>query len=230
MKVIIIIPTLNEAEGIQKLIRHIKRSSDKENIEEILIVDGNSEDNTYQKAEECGVRTVISEIRGRSRQMNIGAELANGDILYFLHADSYPPENFDEAIIESVQNGHQAGCFRMQFDTKHHLLEFLCWFTRFKSTLCRGGDQSLYITRGLFYEIGMFNNDLLITEDLEIVSRIKKITKFKVITKTLVTSARKYKINGFYRLQLIFSIIQILCLLGVSHEVLYKFYKSKIRT
>ena len=63
--------------------------------------------------------TLISSPKGRAKQMNLGAKNAKGDIFYFLHADSLPPNRFDKFIIDEVKKGNKAGCFRMQFDSAH---------------------------------------------------------------------------------------------------------------
>ena len=47
--------------------------------------------------------TLLYSDRGRAKQMNLGAQHAKVDILYFLHADSFPPKNFDKLIIEQVE-------------------------------------------------------------------------------------------------------------------------------
>ena len=53
--------------------------------------------------------------------------MAKGDILYFLHADTFPPVGFDLAILEAVGKGREAGCFRMRFDYKSRFLSFFAW-------------------------------------------------------------------------------------------------------
>ena len=47
--------------------------------------------------------------------MNLGAKFAKGHILYFLHADSFPPKNFDKLIVNEVKKSNEAGCFIMKF-------------------------------------------------------------------------------------------------------------------
>ena len=86
--------------------------------------------------------------------MNYGAKLAKGDILYFLHADSFPPANFDQQIINEIDKNNYAGCFRLKFDNDDHfLLKISSWSTRINLQLFRGGDQSLFITKAIFNEI-----------------------------------------------------------------------------
>ena len=79
--------------------------------------------------------------------MNAGAKAATGSILYFLHADSFPPKNFDQHIINEVEKGNSAGCFRLKFDSNHWWLRLASWLTQFRWRACRGGDQSQFITK-----------------------------------------------------------------------------------
>jgi hypothetical protein len=69
--------------------------------------------------------------------MNVGAKAATGNIS-ILHCDSLP-STFDRIIDDTVQNGNQAGCFRMKFDYRHPVLMISQWFTRFNHISCRGG-------------------------------------------------------------------------------------------
>ena len=87
--------------------------------------------------------------------MNAGASVAKGEILYFLHADSFPPEGYDQYIIDEVAKGNDAGCFRMRFDSNHWWLRLASWLTQFSWRACRGGDQSQFITKKLFEELGL---------------------------------------------------------------------------
>ena len=84
----IIIPTLNEADvidsSLSKLLNHIGDF-------EVIVVDGGSFDNTVDIIRRFPqVRLTISR-KGRGIQMNEGARLASGDVLLFLHADTYLP-------------------------------------------------------------------------------------------------------------------------------------------
>jgi hypothetical protein len=67
--------------------------------------------------------------------------------------------HFDRIIADTVQNGN-AGCFRMKFDYGHPVLMISQWFTRFNHISCRGGDQSLFITKELFKENKGFDENL----------------------------------------------------------------------
>ena len=100
----IIIPVLNEEKCIAKIIGFLKENSYPKNIKEIIVVDGGSLDATVEIASKLGVQTIQSS-RGRAKQLNLGAKLARGSVLYFLHVDTLPPKNFDESILNAVQSG-----------------------------------------------------------------------------------------------------------------------------
>ena len=78
----VIIPTLNEAETIEGLLRSLYAAG----AEEIVVADGGSSDATAEVA--SAYAKVVRSPRGRAAQMNYGARHASGDVLWFLHADT----------------------------------------------------------------------------------------------------------------------------------------------
>jgi len=153
---------------------------------------------------------------------------AKGEILYFLHADTLPPRGFDKSIVKAIQNDYETGCFQMSFDSDSLFLKFFAWFTRVNHTICRGGDQSLFITKELFTKIKGFNEDYIVYEDNELIERLYKKTYFKILPEKVKTSARKYEERGTIKLQYHFGVIHLKNLLGASPEKLYDYYKRKI--
>ena len=219
----IIIPVLNEALLLGQLLHYLKKNS-AGNIKEIIIVDGESTDNTKQIAQKCSAIVLDSE-KGRARQMNFGAKHAQGELLYFLHADTLPPKDFDQIIVEAHATGFETGCFRMKFDTKNPVLKSFAWLSRINHTLCRGGDQSLFISKSLFEHTGGFNEDYLIYEDSEFIRRLYETTKFKILPQWVTTSARKYRQIGWLRVQFHFGMIHFKNHLGAGPKVLYQYYQ-----
>ena len=227
-KISIIIPVFNEAKTITSLLNYLIKCSLKENIEEIIVVDGGSSDNSIKVISAFkNILLVISE-KGRAKQMNTGAKNASGSILYFLHADSFPPKKFDQLIIDEVENGKPSGCFKMQFDDNHWWLKLVGWFTQFSWSICRGGDQSLFITKTLFYKIGGFNEAYIIYEDNILIKQLCQLKEFKVIQKNIITSARLYKKHGIWKLQYHFFMIHLKHRLGASAKTLHNYYKNNI--
>jgi rSAM/selenodomain-associated transferase 2 len=229
MRISVIIPALNEADVIGQTIRELKARAEG-HVHEIIVADGGSSDQTRDIAHTAGARVIETGRKGRAHQMNTGAEATGSEVLYFLHADSIPPPGFDQTIITAFRDGYPAGCFRLAFDSKHPLLRFYAWCTRFDIDAFRFGDQSLFITRDLFKSIGGFNPTLIVMEDNMMVRRIKKEGGFYISPKKVITSARKYRENGVIRLQLIFILIYTLFFFGVSQETLVSTYKKLINS
>lgn len=228
MKISIVIPVLNEAENLSELIPYLLANSFPDNIAEIIISDGGSVDNTKDLFA-CNPKILFfSGLKGRAPQMNNGARLATGDILYFLHADSFPPTQFDTKILQAIRRNQDAGCFRLKFDDKHLFLRISQWFTRWNFPICRGGDQSLFITKELFNKMEGFNETYKIYEDNEFTKRLYKKGNFEVLQDYVLTSARKYRNLGVYKLQYHFAIIHLKKLLGASPETLHKYYRKHI--
>jgi rSAM/selenodomain-associated transferase 2 len=229
----IIIPVLNEAETIERLLGHISNNASEKNIVEILVVDGGSCDGTqdivhqYAKFSSLNVKLLASE-KGRAKQMNLGAKNALGEIFYFLHSDSFPPKSFDKLILSEIVKENFAGCFRMKFDSRHPLLQFSQWFTQFNFKVCRGGDQSLFITRELFAGLNGFNENYIIYEDCEFINRVYAKHHFTIIPKHIVTSSRKYRKVGAWKLQFHFTMLHAQHRLGKEPEVLYNYYCKHI--
>lgn len=225
----IIIPVLNEERYIVKLIDYIQKNGSSSNIKEILVVDGGSTDGTIEAASKFDT-VVLSSEKGRAKQMNYAAKHAAGDILYFLHVDTFPPKDFDKIIVDAIQTGDEAGCFRMKFDSNSRFLSFFSWFSRINHKICRGGDQSLFITKTLFHTSGGYDESYKIYEDNEFTSRLYQLTNFKILPDKVQTSARKYEQIGKLKLQFYFGIIHLKNYFGADPEQLYRYYKRKIST
>ena len=234
----IIIPVLNEAVSIKKLLNHLLDNSSSGIVHELIIVDGGSKDLSRDMVRAFFQKTIIENQkikyhliesqRGRSKQMNAGATVATGDVLYFLHADSFPPSNFDKLIINEVNKGNLAGCFRLQFKHSHWWLKLSSWLTQFNFRACRGGDQSQFITKQLFENIGGFDENYIIYEDNILISELYKRRQFTVINKKLFTSARRYESKGIWRLQYHFWMIYFKKWRGGSADELFDYYKKNV--
>lgn len=223
----IIIPAYNEAAGIGRLVAWLHTQA--AGAAEVLVVDAASPDGTAAAAQAAGARVLQSPLRGRAAQLNYGARQATGQILYFLHADTYPPAGFPALIRQAVAAGAGSGCFRLQFDHPHWFLRLNAWFTRFDVDLIRFGDQSLFVRRSVFERAGGYRPELVVMEDQEIIGRLRRYGAFRVLPQAVVTSARKYLENGVYRLQLVFTLIAVLHWLGASQPRLVSLYRYLIR-
>lgn len=226
MKISVIIPTLNEAENLSQLIPLLKVGL-QDFPHEILIIDAGSTDQTIKVAEEYEAdKSIVSEKRGRACQMNEGARIASGDLLYFVHADTRPPEGFARDIVASVQEGYESGCYQSAYDCDLWLMKFNAWLTKFDKLFLRGGDQSLFIKKELFLELEGFREDYRIMEDFEFLKRLRDQASFRLIPRDILISARKYDGNSYARVNIANIIVVMMYRFGASQETLVNTYKK----
>ncbi len=201
MTISVIIPTVNEADIIYDQVSFIRQYGG-EAVLQVLVCDGDSDDETVLHAEKAGAHIVRCAERNRALQMNAGALKATGDVLFFVHADTQLFPGFVEDIREALVRGFDAGCYRYVFDKEKFMLKLNAFCTRFSFLFCRGGDQTLFIKKSTFKALNGFNEDFVIMEDYDFLNRLGKRYRFFIIPKNVVVSARKYKSNAWLRVQL----------------------------
>jgi rSAM/selenodomain-associated transferase 2 len=225
-RISVIIPTYNEEKNIEKLLSFLL----KEKGLEIIVVDGGSSDKTKSiVADFSDVKFYESPEKGRAHQLNLGAEKASGEILYFVHADTIPPISFAKHIREAFDKNQHSGCFAYRFDKQTFLLRILGFFTRFNWFYTGGGDQTLFICRDLFQEKKGFNTNYVIMEDFELSTRLIKEKLFVVLPQKATVSARKYEKNSFIRVNKANAKALRMFKKGVSPEEVKTFYISNLK-
>ncbi|MEO7265172.1 MAG: TIGR04283 family arsenosugar biosynthesis glycosyltransferase [Ferruginibacter sp.] len=227
MTISVIIPTYNEADFIPRLINYLKQHAD-ERLLEIIITDAGSVDDTIRISQELGATAVTAPRKGRAAQMNYGATIAKGEILYFIHADSFPPPAFMDDIALAIKDGYSFGRYRTKFDSNNILLKINAWFTRFDFFMCRGGDQTLFITQKLFTACTGFNEEMKIMEEFEFCTRAKKNGRYKIFNKAALISARKYDQNSWLQVQRANAAIVRMFKKGDSQEAMLARYKKML--
>lgn len=229
MRISVIIPTLNEQNNIPALIESLQHCGGKA-LAEIIVVDAGSSDQTETVAQKAGAKVVKSPVRGRAVQMNHGAKFATGDILYFVHADTRVPATFVSDIQQAIGEGYEAGCYRFRFDSDRFILKLNNYLTHLPILTARGGDQTLFITCGLFAELGGFDEYYVIMEEYDLLRRLwrKKRSAFKLIPKDVLVSARKYETNSWARVQLANLVAMTLFRLGTNPVRIARTYKKML--
>ena len=100
----IIMPVLDEGEAIAAALDAL--SSLRALGVEVIVVDGGSQDATIQRAR-LRADHVVKAPRGRALQMNAGAEIAVGDVLLFLHADTRLPDAPDHLVLDGLARSNR---------------------------------------------------------------------------------------------------------------------------
>jgi rSAM/selenodomain-associated transferase 2/rSAM/selenodomain-associated transferase 1 len=138
--------------------------------------------------------------RGRGNQMNVGAAAAAGEWLLFLHADSALPQGWLHDIRSAAKAGCAAGCFRFGLAAagwRPRLWERLVAL-RVRLFDLPYGDQGLFVRRDLFEAVGGYP-DMALMEDVELVRRIRRRTPLYKAASAVVTSARRWERDGWFR-------------------------------
>jgi rSAM/selenodomain-associated transferase 2 len=228
MHISIIIPTYNEAESIGTLINYLQQYSAK-NVIELIVTDAGSTDNTLLTAQQAGAIAVVAPQKGRAAQMHYGASLAKGSVLYFVHADTYPPPTYATDISEAVNKGYSIGRYQTKFNSNKWYLKINAWFTRFDWFICMGGDQTLFITTALYQSSGGFNTSMQIMEEYEFATRARRNNKYKIFNTATLVSARKYDTNSWWQVQQANKKIVAMYKKGATQQEMVTTYKKMLR-
>jgi rSAM/selenodomain-associated transferase 2 len=218
----VIIPTLDEAATLPALIRQLQAQG----FDEIIIADASSTNDTHGAATGCGAVCLANLPRGRAGQMQTGAAIAKGDILFFLHADSVLPPRAGAAIRQALQEITViGGSFSLAFDKPDWRLAFYAWCSRINHPLTTFGDQGLFVKRATFDQIGGFAA-LALLEDLEIQERLRPLGRFVKLKAPITTSARRFVRRGIVWQQVLNIVIVLAYLCGVSPDTLARWYEG----
>jgi rSAM/selenodomain-associated transferase 2 len=198
MQLSVILPVLNEAERLAQTLSALEPLRARGH--EIIVVDGHSDDGSFDIALRAGVYAIRGQ-RGRARQMNAGAEKANGDTLLFLHADTRLPPDADALIARQL--AHRGRCWG-RFDVR--IAGTSCWFPliasminlRSRFTGVATGDQAIFVTKAAFRSVGGFADQPLM-EDIALSKRLKSRAAPICIRDHVVTSGRRWERDGVAR-------------------------------
>lgn len=221
----IIIPVLNEAAIIKSTLTQLQQHSGVE----IIVVDGGSQDNTVALVEQTGVKVITVLGKGRAGQMNAGANIARGNILLFLHADTRLPPHFVDLVIQTLKQPRTvAGAFKLAIEGADRSLRWVEMIVEMRSRLLSlpYGDQAIFISQPAFIDSGGFA-DLPIMEDFEFVRRIKSRGRIAIAPAAVHTSGRRWRKLGVWKTTLINQLIIAGFYLGISPAKLANFYRSQ---
>jgi len=227
MKISVIIPTYNEAERIRGLVSYLLQHRNAL-LQEVVVCDGGSADATVVRAEAAGARVLHSPRKGRAPQMNYAVSQTQGSVLYFVHADTRPPASYLDDIRDYVQQGYSSGCYRSWFEDEHPFLKINGFFSRFDRITCRGGDQTLFVTRDQFEQLGGYDEYYVVMEDFDFIRRSRRKGKFVIMPKAALVSARKYRDNHYLVVNIANGIVFLMYRLGFPPRTLLKTYKKMV--
>jgi hypothetical protein len=199
----VIVPVREEVPGVAALSSRFHRPPESE----LLVADGGGS-------------------RG-SRLAKAAAE-ARGEILFFLHADSRPPDDALGIIRRAIAGGADAGAFSLAYEDPGPAMRWIAWWANRRSRVARlpFGDQGIFCSRAAYVRSGGFR-DLPICDDLDLVLRLRQAGRFEIRPEKTITSPRRYRESGTLRQVLRNWKVMAGYFAGVRPETLSRWYEKR---
>lgn len=222
----IVVPTVNAKAQLPGVLRTLATAG--VSLGNLIVCDGGSTDGTVELAQSVGAR-VVTAPRGRGTQLAVGALAGSGGWLLFLHADTTLAEGWLKTVarfIAEPANASRAGYFRFALDDAAPAARRLESLVALRCELFAlpYGDQGLLIARDFYRQLGGFR-DWPLMEDVEMVRRIGR-ARLVALPVAAITSAQRYRRNGYLRQSLRNLGLLSLYFFGVPPATLDKWYRG----
>ncbi len=218
----IILPVLNEEASLPDVLARLQYL--RQHGHEIIVVDGGSHDNSLMLAQQAADKVIVSR-PGRALQMNSGAELATGDILLFLHADTTLPDAV-ERVLSEIEGDAFWGRFDVRLSGKRFIFRIIEAMMNFRSrvTSVATGDQAIFVNRSLFEKVGGYP-EIALMEDVAISKQLRRIVKPVCLRSKVVTSSRRWEDRGIFKTILLMWKLRLYYFFGMSPQKISRMYR-----
>jgi rSAM/selenodomain-associated transferase 2 len=225
----VVIPALNAAASLPDTLSALIPATVDGLVREVVIVDAGSADGTREIADAAGAE-VVTASPGRGGQLMAGAARAKHPWLLFLHADTVLDVGWEREashFMERVDTGRAklaAAAFRFALDDEGLAPRCLEGLVGLRCALLRRpyGDQGLLIPRRLYDKVGGYRA-LPLMEDLDLVRRLGP-GAVKMLRTRAVTSAQRYRRDGYLRRALTNQMCLVLYALNVPAARISQLY------
>ncbi|MBC6441882.1 MAG: TIGR04283 family arsenosugar biosynthesis glycosyltransferase [Rhodobacteraceae bacterium] len=193
----VLIPTLNAAGTLGPLLAAICDGMAAGLVREVILADGGSADGTREAAQLTGAR-LCETAPGRGYQLAAGAELARGDWLLVLHADTALPDGWMASVAAHIRSGAGAGYFDLSFDAGGLAARLVAGWANLRARLfgLPYGDQGLLLPMSLYRSVGGYPH-IPLMEDVALARALHG--RLAPIGVRVTTSASRYRRDGWLR-------------------------------
>lgn len=223
LRLSVIVPVLNEEKAIEACLRRLQTCVPDA---EVIVVDGASADCTVELARQFREVQVLEAAKGRAHQMNVGAQVATGDVLLFLHADvELPPQGSRLIARALMQPGVVGGAFRTWTVSRDPSpLKFFLHLADLRSRYSRlpYGDQAIFVRKEIFHRLRGFPEQPLM-EDLEFSRRLRALGRVEILPASVRVSGRRFLAHPI-RYFVLTNVFPLLYRFGVSPHRMARWY------
>jgi rSAM/selenodomain-associated transferase 2 len=195
----IVIPARNDAAALERTLDYLQGLPGAGDFDVVVAAWGDLEG--VRRATAGRARLLVPGDSTRARLMNAGAAAARGEILLFLHADSFPPATVADLVRHALADHRVVGgAFEHLFAEPGWSLRAITWINRIRYRLTRNyyGDQGIFVRAAVFRGLGGYR-DLALMEDLDLSQRLQRVGRTVLIRVPLLTSGRRFLARGPWR-------------------------------
>ena len=197
-----IVPAYNEEAELPAMLRTLRAAADGSGEQyEIIVVDDASTDRTAEIATDVGARVIPVNHRHIAAVRNAGARVTQGDVLFFVDADTHIAVPHICGALAALRNGCVGGgaivAVRDAMPYWARIFVRVFAWLYFRANL--GAGAFLFTTRPHFESVGGFDEGYFAGEEVFFSRALQQLGRFELLREPVLTSGRKLRMHSGWR-------------------------------